>query len=47
MKVQVIKAFYKLSHQKTFYPNDVLDFGKDNERLIKEGLCKKVVGSKK
>lgn len=44
--IEVIKPFYKLSHKKTFYTGDKLDFGKDNARLIKEGLVKKVVTKK-
>ena len=44
--VEVIKGFYKLSDKKTYKVGDKVDFGKDNARLIKEGLVKKEVVKK-
>lgn len=44
--VEVIKGFYKLSEKKTYFIGDKVDFGKENARLIKEGLVKKIVVKK-
>ena len=43
---EVIKSFYKLSDKKTYNIGDKVDFGKDNARLEKEGLIKKIVVKK-
>ena len=45
--LEVIKDFYKLSNNKTYKVGDKVDFKKENDRLIKEGLVKKVIKAKK
>ena len=42
----VIKDFYKLSDKKTYTIGQKVDFGKENNRLAKEGLIEKVVTKK-
>lgn len=44
--VEVIKNFHKLSNNKTYKVGEKVDFGKENTRLIKEGLVKKIVVKK-